>query len=276
MLTKTSVRFYEYLMSKQFSDITVRHYMGDLRKFLEHLQSVCRNPIYATESDVRQVIYHYAMDHRLQTKTLVCILAVVKQFYRFLYRNKLIDTDPTVGIEYPKLKTSKIIPLTQEQIEQVVNASFKDRDRLIVELFHYTGIRRAELLNIRVCEIDFDRKQILINGKGNKQRYVPFNEKLHRMLKEYIGRHGISRNLIRIKERRIDCIFEEISRKVGFRVHPHMLRHAYASELYRKTKDVLLIKKLLGHSNIATTSRYLESLSALDDHDMESYRKVFG
>lgn len=55
-----------------------------------------------------------------------------------------------------------------------------------------------------------------------------------------------------------------------------MLRHAYASELYKKTKDVLLIKKLLGHSNIATTSRYLESLSRLDKHDIESYRKAFG
>ncbi len=70
--------------------------------------------------------------------------------------------------------------------------------------------------------------------------------------------------------------FQKISRRIGYGVHPHMLRHAYASELYRKTKDILLIKKLLGHSNVATTSKYLESLSALNEQDMESYQKVFG
>jgi len=250
--------------------------MGDLKNFLKHLQNLCINPIYATESDIRQVIYHYIMDHKLQTKTLVCIIAVVKQFYRFLYKNKLIDVDPTIGIEYPRLKSSKIIPLTQKQIGQVVGATTNDRDRLIVELFHYTGIRMAELLNIKVSDIDFDKKLILINGKGNKQRYVPFNEKIHRMLKEYVSRYRITGKLVKIKSRRIGFIFQKTSKKVGYRVHPHMLRHAYASELYKKTKDVLLIKKLLGHSNIATTSRYLESLSRLDKRDIESYRKAFG
>jgi len=96
------------------------------------------------------------------------------------------------------------------------------------------------------------------------------------MLKEYVSRYRITGKLVKIKSRRIGFIFQKTSKKVGYRVHPHMLRHAYASELYKKTKDVLLIKKLLGHSNIATTSRYLESLSRLDKRDIESYRKAFG
>jgi len=83
------------------------------------------------------------MDHKLQTKTLVCIIAVVKQFYRFLYKNKLIDVDPTIGIEYPRLKSSKIIPLTQKQIGQVVGATTNDRDRSMEkgisrDMFHLT------------------------------------------------------------------------------------------------------------------------------------------
>jgi site-specific recombinase XerD len=168
------------------------------------------------------------------------------------------------------------VSLSQQQIKQVIDVIVDDRDRLIVELFHYTGIRRAELLSIKVSDIDFDNRMILIKGKGNKQRYVSFNEKLHKMLKKYSSRQGITSKLINIKERRLGYIFQELSGKVGYRIHPHRLRHAYANELYRKTKDVLLIKKLLGHSNIATTSRYLESLSALDDQDIESYRKVFG
>jgi integrase/recombinase XerC/integrase/recombinase XerD len=188
----------------------------------------------------------------------------------------MIDTDPSLGIEYPRLKSSKVIPLTQEQIKQIVDAATNDRDYLIVELFHYTGIRRSELIEIKVSDINFTKRLILIRGKGGKERFVPFNNKLQRMLRNYIDKNNITERLIDLQPRHVNNIFQKISRRIRHKVHPHMLRHAYASELYRKTKDILLIKKLLGHSNVATTSRYLESLAALNEQDMESYRKVFG
>ena len=247
--------------------------MYDLKRFFEHLQ---KNPIHASESDLRQVIYHYIIEHKLKPKTLVCVLAVVKEFYRFLYKKKMIHNDPSLAIEYPRLKSSKIIPVTQEQIKQIVDATTNDRDCLIVELFHYTGIRRSELIEIKVSDINFTKRLILIRGKGGKERFVPFNNKLQRMLRNYIDKNNIAERLIDLQTRHVNNIFQKISRRIRYKVHPHMLRHAYASELYRKTKDILLIKKLLGHSNVATTSRYLESLSALDEQDMESYRKVFG
>jgi integrase/recombinase XerC len=89
-------------------------------------------------------------------------------------------------------------------------------------------------LNIRVFDIDFDNRMILTNGKGNKQRYVLFNEKLHEMLKKNISRQSIKGKLIKIKERRVGDIFQEVSGKVGYRIHPHMLRHAFASAHERR------------------------------------------
>jgi site-specific recombinase XerD len=131
------------------------------------------------------------MEHKLKPKTLVCVLAVVKEFYRFLYKKKMVHNDPTLAIEYPRLKSSKIIPVTQEQIKQMVDTATNDRDCLIIELFHYTGIHRSELIEIKVSDINFAKRLILIRGKGGKERFVPFNNKLEIMSRNYIDKNNI-------------------------------------------------------------------------------------
>ncbi|MBE0583737.1 MAG: tyrosine recombinase XerC [Desulfofustis sp.] len=209
-------------------------------------------------------------------------LSALRSFFRFLLREKIIDSDPVCGIVGPK--TGRSIPtfLTVDEVFSLLAApdrsdSFMSRDRAILEMLYSTGIRVAELVSGMVDDLDFDTEMLRVRGKGNKERLVavggPAIEAMRRWL---VDRQRLIRLRLekqrpvaiealflngrggRLTSRSIERLVSSYAIRVGIRqaVTPHALRHSFATHLLEMGADLRCVQELLGHASLSTTQRY--------------------
>lgn len=201
-------------------------------------------------------------------------LSSARSFYRFLLKEALVETNPFVGIPAPKAARRLPKALSVEQAENMVSIADSDselvvRDRAILELMYSSGLRLAELVALEANDIDFGDALVRVTGKGAKTRVVPVGSKAcealqlwmdlrRQWLKQnetalFVGRQGH-----RIGPRAIQKRLEYWSKRQlpGTPVHPHMLRHSFASHLLESSGDLRAVQELLGHSDISTTQIY--------------------
>ena len=277
--------FISYLQKeKNYSLHTLRAYQSDLEHFFDYLRIKKKSVI---DQNIITLFIGFLLKYGMDSRTVARKLSCLKSFFKYLKKIKFISEDPATVIKTPK--TKKHLPgfLTYEQIEkalQITNA----RDRAIMEVLYSCGLRASELVNQKVADIDFNREEVVIQGKGNKQRIVPLGKAAkdaildylkkratfvkHRKLPDetpqlflnYRGRSLTTRSLQRIARKYLI----KIARAAG--TNPHILRHSFATHLLENGADLRAVQELLGHASLSTVQIYTHLTTK---HLKEVYRK---
>jgi site-specific recombinase XerD len=207
-------------------------------------------------------------------RTVARKLASLRSFFKFLYREGYIKTNPSSGISTPKLDKKLPIFLDTDEVSKLIEApDEKDlsglRDRALMETLYSTGIRVSELVGMNLSEIDFISGVIKVFGKGKKERLAPIGDKALRAIRNYLDKRGIgklndkkavflNKDGGRLTDRSVRRIIEKYIKRVSLRegVSPHTLRHSFATHLLNRGADLRSVQELLGHMNLSTTQIY--------------------
>lgn len=203
-------------------------------------------------------------------KTFHRVISTLSSFYRFLYSQGAVVANPMIGIERPRIKQQEVKYLKHSQVLRLIDSIPDERDKLIIRTIYATGVRVSELCNINFEDIDFEEHTIRIRGKGDKIRIVFVDDETLDAIKKFSGTR-ITGPLFEgqqgknISPRAIQHIFRHYA-PVG--ITPHKIRHSYASELYRRSKNLRVVQENLGHTSIKTTEIYLHT-------DLDERRQVY-
>ncbi|MBU2885518.1 tyrosine recombinase XerC [Gilvimarinus agarilyticus] len=266
--------FYTYLQTeRQLSDRTLEAYRRDLIK-LQHFaaERSITSVNQLTTHDIRLNLTELHR-HGLSAKSLQRWLSGLRSFFRFGIGRGWLSNNPADGLQTPKVSRKLPKTLDVDQATQFVEINGTDfislRDRALVELFYSSGLRLSELVGINLTDIDRIDGSVRVTGKGNKERSLPVGSKALTALAAYLpvrAQHTdeaetalfISSRGKRISQRNVQQRLHQISLKQGMTqpVHPHMLRHTFASHMLESSSDLRLVQELLGHANISTTQIY--------------------
>jgi len=283
--------FRDYLQKeKKYSPHTVLAYCDDLMEFeaflkkdfdQEDLESV-------NYSQIRSWIV-FLIGAGISNTSVNRKISSLKSFYKFLLKTRQIQVSPL--LKHRALKTPKKlqIPFSEKELDDVLNhIKYPDgfegiRDKLIIDLFYTTGIRRTELIHLKVSNIDWSKGTLKVLGKRNKERILPILPIIQNQFKIYFSERN---NLERLKDsefffltkkgvklndslvyRLINMYFSHVSEKV--KKSPHILRHAFATHMLNNGADLNSVKELLGHSSLASTQIYTHN-------SLAELKKVYG
>ena len=203
-------------------------------------------------------------------KTFHRIISTLSSFYRFLYTQGVVSSNPLTGIDRPRIKQQEIKYLKHNQVLHLIESIEDPRDKLIVRTIYATGVRVSELCNINIEDIDFDEHTIRIRGKGDKMRIVFVDDDTLAEILKFVGNRltgplFIGQQGKHISSRAIQHIFKHYAPSG---ITPHKIRHSYASELYKRSKNLRVVQENLGHTSIKTTEIYLHT-------DIDERRQVY-
>ncbi len=283
--------FLKYLQyEKRYSHHTIKAYNNDLTKLESFLAPDDPGGISfekATSSDLRAWVYQLREDGN-DPRSINRRIATLRSFYKFLLKKGTITKDPSSRLRV--LKTSKKLPQfvkEEEMVRLLDQVTFEDsfegfRDRLIMELLYGTGMRLAELLGLRLRDINQSDYTVKVLGKRNKERVIPVSKSLSNLIKQYLiyrnnelvkdsdylivtseGEPGYPMLVYRTVRKYLD-LFTTLDKR-----SPHVLRHTFATHLVNKGAELNAVKDLLGHANLAATQVYthntFEKLKAVYD-----------
>lgn len=267
-------KFIDYLkVQKNYSSFTLLNYKKDIEEYEMFLKE--KNYNYKNMDYKKCTEYLLFLDNRNLKKTSVSRrLSSLRTFYKYLVLNNFVDNNPFLLVSSPKKekKMPKFINYSGiEEIFNIPNIKTKEgqRERVILEILYGSGIRVSELVNIKIKDIDFSNKTILIFGKGSKERLVSFGEPALDSIKQYIndGRKQyeieseyliVGKNEEQLTTRRIEQIIGELINKTSIKMNitPHMFRHTFATHLLDNGSDLIAVQELLGHESLASTEIY--------------------
>jgi integrase/recombinase XerC/integrase/recombinase XerD len=203
-------------------------------------------------------------------KTFHRIISTLSSFYRFLYTQGAVTSNPLTGIDRPRIKQQEVKYLKHNQVLRLLDSIGDLRDKLIVRTIYATGVRVSELCNMNIEDIDFDEHTIRIRGKGDKIRTVFVDDDTLADILKFIGNRIVGPVFVgqqgkNISSRAIQHIFKNYAPSG---ITPHKIRHSYASELYKRSKNLRVVQENLGHTSIKTTEIYLHT-------DIDERRQVY-
>jgi len=270
--------FIDYLQfEKKYSQHTIIAYRRDLERFQEFNLEVFEtiDMVKVNYSQIRSWIISLS-ESGITNRSINRKISSLNSFYKFLLKVKSIDKNPLV--KHKALKTSKKIqiPFSVDEVEAVLDdfnfdKSFEGfRDKLIIELFYTTGIRRIELVQLKLEDVDLSNRTLKVLGKRNKERLLPLLDSVIESIKTYLAkRQGLEKIINsetlfltkkgdKIYENLVYRIINEYFSKASTKVKksPHILRHSFATHLLNQGANLNAVKELLGHSSLAATQVY--------------------
>ena len=276
--------FLNYIRNKNYSLNTIISYINDLYYFHEFVKMDFDKVKY---DDIRDYLEYLNLKKEKSTSVSRKISSL-KSFYKFLYKNDYMDKKdyPLVKVTYPKKEKKLPKFLYYNDLLEIINESSKDkdgvRDRLIIEMLYATGVRVSELVNIKLNDIDFNNKRIIVCGKGNKERIVYYGDYAEEVLNKYLKTHVRKNNNYlflnskgeQITDGGIRYIIDNIMKKLSIKTHvtPHVLRHTFATDMLNNGCDIKVDQELLGHSSLKATEIYTH---VTNEHLKEVYYKCF-
>ena len=275
--------FVNYLTyEKRYSPHTVKSYERDLCHFIQSLKE--NFPEVCSWSDVgerhlRQVIRVISSldpDKKdLSNRSRARLVSSLKSFYKYLVLNGQVSVNLMSDIKTPKFSTSLPTYLTYEQFEKLVSLPLDEtpqsyRDRAIVELIFASGVRVSELVGIRMSDIDFEKMEIRIIGKGNKERIVPFGSYSLQAIFEWLAVRDVlvtddcdylfvNRFGNKMNPRAVQISLKKmgLNAEIPIKLTPHKLRHSFATEMLAGGADIRVVQEILGHTSLSITQIYL-------------------
>jgi len=270
-------KYINYLEAERnMSAYTVRNYTADLLDFFNFLKV---NGISSLKEVDRLTLRDYLahlMKRGLVKASIARKLSAIRSFYRYLLQEGLVSTSPAATTSSPKLDKRLPSFLTLEEVGRLLEAPDLStpqgqRDRALLELLYASGLRVSELVKLNLEQINLDTREIRVWGKGSKERVVLMGKPAAEALAAYIswgrpellgGKRSstlfVNRYGGRLPERRVQRILEKYARIAGMakRVHPHMLRHTFATHLLDGGADLRVVQELLGHAALSSTQIY--------------------
>lgn len=278
-MNKPTKEFVTHLKNERnYSEKTADSYARDIEKFFKFL---AKNEILFDEIDIGIIRNFLAeeINNGVSKRSCKRRLCALRHFYTFLMKKGYVKNNPFIYIKAPK--TDKTYPhaLYKEQIEEILKSNaertdeLKTRDQAILEILYFCGIRASELVNLDVQNINLKARVARVFGKGSKERDVPFSFECQKALNDYITNYRpklLKKALIptpalflnnsgkRLTTRGLEYILDSIEKKIGTAVglHPHVLRHSFATHLLENGADLLVIQELLGHTSVNATQVY--------------------
>ena len=273
--------FKNYLsVEKNFSEHTTAAYCSDIVSYILWL-----NGLSCVDVDFEKVreYLHFIQRFNYKKTTIARKIASIRTFYKFLYREKYVEANPTLSLSIPK--RPKPLPkfLTPEEVEQILNNIKIDtpagyRNRTIIELLWATGMRISELSNLNFGDLNLEENEIRVFGKGAKERIVLVSNRAKHYLEQYISTvRGlivtsgyktpdlsddspifINNTGYRLQNRTVRNVIRETVEKIELpkKVTPHVFRHSFATKLIENGADLIVVQELLGHAGISNTQIY--------------------
>lgn len=254
-----------YLITKKtegLSDASLKQMARVMNNFIQAMIK----PIDAIRpNDIRAYLFNYQSSRSISNRSLDFIRTILCTFFHWAAAEGYIDTDPSANIKPIKYTRKPRKALSQIELERVRRACRSERETCIIEVLYSTGCRVSELCNIALQDIDWDKREILIFGKGGKYRTVYINAKALISMREYLSSRKHNSEYLLCNDRgggkmskaNIEKIFSRIEKETGITVSPHIMRHTMATQALTGT-GVEIVQKMLGHSNISTTMIYAE------------------
>jgi len=303
-MTELIERYIQHLQyERNASPHTIRNYRSDLEQFRVFLiQHTGEEEVPVKSIDalrIRAYLAHLFEAEKKKT-SIARKLSAVRAFFKFLVREGAVKENPSKTVSTPKLARTLPRIMTEEEMNEFLNrmaegAATGDpvliRDRAILELLYASGLRVSELVGLDLRQVNFGDGMVLVRGKGDKERIVPFGSKARDALNAYLpvrertlhenkknsGALYLNQRAGRLTTRSVDRLLKKYVRQLfpNVRVSPHGLRHAFASHLLAEGADLRAIQEMLGHKSLATTQKYTQvSIKQLMDVYDKSHPKA--
>ena len=283
--------FQDYLqLEKNYSLHTVNAYVNDLVFFQEFLiENFDTEKLEDVNYSMIRSWIVSMVDNDISNSSVNRKISSLKSFYKFLLKTKQIENSPL--LKHKSLKTPKKIqiPFSEKELDQVLNQlTYSEgfdgiRDKLIIDLFYTTGIRRVELIDLKMQNVDLSSNTLKVLGKRNKERILPILPIISKQIKGYLSERTKIESIkdkehfflmlkgVKLNDsfvyRLINYYFSNVSEKV--KRSPHILRHTFATHMLNNGADLNSVKELLGHSSLASTQVYTHN-------SLAELKKVYG
>jgi len=287
--------FTSYLRDERnLSAHTLRAYEREIAEFVAfaHDEMSCTDPATVKPATVRAYLA-WLHQRRLAKVSMQRALAAVRTYFRFLGRENVVETNPARVVATPRAPKPLPVVVGAPEVADLLDALPETpagrRDRAALELLYGAGLRASELVGLDLDDLELSARLVRVRGKGGKERVVPFGRAAARALQAYLPERAawraaapapgedepliVNRRGGRLSDRSLRRLLDAAVHRVASvgRLHPHVLRHAFATHLLEAGMDLRAIQELLGHASLSTTQRYTHLDLA---HLMETYRKA--
>lgn len=272
--------FKSYIIAeKNFSKHTAKAYCSDILSFLVWMDEQSCEDI--NFSKVREYL-HFIQKFNYKKTTIARKIASLRTFYKYLYRERKVDSNPAMNLTNPKRPKSLPKFLTPNEVEQILNNTKIEtpagyRNRTILELLWATGMRISELSGLNFGDLNLEHNEIRVFGKGSKERIILVTDRAKNFLERYIESARalipkgfpvpdksedspvfINNTGYRLQTRTVRNVINEVVEKINLPKHvtPHMFRHSFATHLIENGADLRVVQELLGHASISNTQIY--------------------
>ena len=286
--------FHDFLtmlrVERNVSDHTMDAYKRDINQYLMYLGDLDLQNLSDVKSTHIRDYIRVLNDGGMAPASISRIISSIRTYYRFLSSENILNENPVLLINNPKLPKKLPDVLSEKEISLIINAiqessKFYQRDKAIIEMLYSCGIRVTELCNLEMSNLFIDEDLIRVMGKGNKERLLPLGMRSKKYVSEYI-KHSrnshikksgssfvfVSRNGNQLTRAMINIILNKWTQVSGLKksVSPHKLRHSFATHLLEGGADLRFVQALLGHSDISTTQIYTH----IDKHYLKEVYKI--
>lgn len=259
---------------KNASAYTVRNYTNDLLEFFDFVSGQGIDSLKDVNKQTLRAYLAYLMEQGKAKSSIARKLSAIRSFYRYLMREEVISASPAATTVSPRLDKRLPSFLTIDEAKRLVESPDISqpqglRDRALLELLYASGLRVSELVNINVEEVNLATNEIRVWGKGSKERVVLIGTPAANALSTYMSDSRrellgdkknnalfVNRYGGRLAARRVQKILEKYARTINKKVHPHVLRHTFATHLLDGGADLKVVQELLGHADLSSTQIY--------------------
>lgn len=294
-MNKPEQEFLDHLLHvRNYSPKTVNSYQEDIDLFCEY---IFNEGTLMEDVDIISIRNFLTEELARGVSKRSCKrrLSSLRHFYKYMVNVGYLKDNPFIFIDAPKTETKYPHALYKEQIQEIFKRNeertdaLKNRDQAILYLLYYSGMRAAELVGLDVQSVSIKERVVRVLGKGNKERIIPFTGECQKVVKVYIDKERkdllkkskeltpalfLNANGERLTTRGLEYILDSIEEKTGLYVglHPHVLRHSFATHLLENGADLRVIQELLGHESINATQVYTH---VTEEAMKETYQNVF-
>ncbi|HHU55164.1 MAG TPA: tyrosine recombinase XerC [Acholeplasmataceae bacterium] len=274
------VKFVNYLKNERnYSEYTISSYISDIKEFENFLIKNELGNLTNCKQNTTRYYLSYLNQKGFNPRSISRKLSSLRSFYRFLVQEEIVKLNIFSEISSPKADRTLPKFIYYEELDALftcinTNTIIGKRDYALLELLYGTGIRVSECCNLKISDIDFYNDNIIVTGKGNKERYLPIYDSIKNALRDYLE---FSRIKLLAKSQNSNCdilflnykgtpltprgvrvILNNINDRASknIKISPHMLRHSFATHLLDNGADLRTVQELLGHVNLSTTQIY--------------------